>query len=160
VKLHRNKQGGWRIRQGHTAVKTAHSEVKASSVLSFTPLWHDKKADQGIRKKRLFKARKLRNSIGETESGLSGRLISIFSTRANGRNILHKQGFNIRWRDNPPEGLETNVYGVREVYFVGMLSLPLVNDYGLCDHFAEVVHGEFCKDFLENELHLFCVQMQ
>jgi len=107
----------------HTAGKTAHSKAKASSVLSYTPLRHDKKADQGIRLKRLFKARKLCYSIGETESGLLGRPASIFSTGANGGNILHKQGFNIRWSNKSQEELETNVYGVREVYFVGMLPL-------------------------------------
>ena len=110
-------------------------------------------------KKSLFKARKLCYPICEAESSLLGWLTSIFSAGANGRNVLHKQGFNIRWRDIPQEEFETNMYCVGEIYLIGMFSLPLLNDYGLGNQFAEVVHGEFCKDFLVNELHLFCVQM-
>ena len=41
-----------------------------------------------------------------------------------------------------------------------MFSFSLPNDYGLGNQFAEVVHCQFCKDFLVNEFHLFCVQMQ
>ncbi len=89
-----------------------------------------------------------------------GWLTSMFSTGAQGRNIFPKHSFNIRWREIPQEEFKTNVYGVREINLIGMFSLPLVNDYGLGNRFAEVVHGEFCKGFLLNELHLFCVQMQ
>jgi len=42
---------------------------------------------------------------------------------------------------------------------IGIFSV-LVNDYGLGNHFTEVVHGKLGKDFLENELHLFCVEMK
>ncbi len=69
--------------------------------------------------------------------------------------MLHKHSFNIRWRYVPQEEFKTNVYSVREIYLIGMFSLPLLNDYGLGNQIAEVVHGEFRKDFLENELHLF-----
>ncbi len=34
-----------------------------------------------------------------------------------------------------------------------------MNDYGLGNQFIEVVHGKAGKDFLVNELHLFCVKM-
>ncbi len=52
------------------------------------------------------------------------------------------------------------MYCVGEIYLICVFSLLLVNDYGSGNHLAEVVHSEFCKDFLVHELHLFCVQMQ
>ena len=99
-------------------------------------------------------------SIGEADCRFLRLLARIFSARSDWRNILHKQGFNIRWSDFPQEELKTNVYCVREIYLIGIFSLPLLNDYGVGNQFAEVVHSKFCKDFLENELHLFCVQVQ
>src|SRR5699024_8033672 len=76
------------------------------------------------------------------------------------RNVLHKQGLNTGWSDFTQEEFKTNMYCVREIYFISIFPLLLLNDYGLGNQFAEVVHGEFCKDLLVNELHLFCVQMQ
>ena len=67
-------------------------------------------------------------------------LTSIFTTGTNGRNILLEQGFNIRWMDFSKKERKTNVYSIREIDFVVMLSLSLQNDYGLGNQFAEVIH--------------------
>ena len=63
----------------------------------------------------------------------------------------------MRWKDIPKKEFKTNTYRIREIDFIGIFSLSLLNDYELGNPFAEVVHSEFCKDFLENELHFFCV---
>lgn len=47
------------------------------------------------------------------------------------------------------------MYCIREINLIGMRFLCLPDDYGLCNQFAEVVHGELGKNLLENELHLF-----
>lgn len=85
---------------------------------------------------------------------------SIFSTGANGRDILHKHGFKNGWRDCAKKELQTNVYCVGEIYLICVFSLFLLNDYGSGNLFTKVVHSKLCKDFLVHELHLFCVQMQ
>ncbi len=143
----------------HTPEKAAHSKAKANCVLSFRHQCMTKRRIKKSAKKGLFKARKLCYSIGEAESGLLGWLTSVFSAWSNWRNKLHKHGFNIRWGGILKEEFKANVYSVREINLIGMFSLALLNDYGVCDQFAEVVHSELCKDFLENELHLFCVEM-
>ena len=68
-----------------------------------------------------------------------------------------KHGFKNGWRDISKEELSANMYCIREINLIGMRFLCLPNDYGLCNQFAEVVHGELGKNLLENELHLFCV---
>ena len=52
------------------------------------------------------------------------------------------------------------MYCIREIDLIGIFPLCLLDDYGLGNQLAEVVHGKLCKDFPENELHLFCVQVQ
>ena len=52
------------------------------------------------------------------------------------------------------------MYCIREINLIGMRFLCLPDDYGLCNQFAEVVHGELGKNLLEDELHLFCVEMK
>ncbi len=73
--------------------------------------------------------------------------------------MLRKQGFHPRWRESEQEELSANMYSGREVDLVGIFSVFLLNDYGLGNQFIEVVHGKAGKDFLVNELHLFCVKM-
>ena len=73
--------------------------------------------------------------------------------------MLRKHGFNTRWREITQEELSANMYGGREIDFVSIFSVFLLNDYGLGNQFIEVVHGKSGKDFLVNELHLFCVKM-
>lgn len=73
--------------------------------------------------------------------------------------MLRKQGFHPRWREITQEELSANMYGGREIDLVGIFSIFLLNDYGLGNQFIEVVHGKSGKDFLVNELHLFCVKM-
>ena len=51
------------------------------------------------------------------------------------------------------------MYSGREIDLIGVFSVFLLNDYGLGNQFIEVVHGKAGKDFLVNELHLFCVKM-
>ena len=68
-----------------------------------------------------------------------------------------KHGFKNGWRDISKEELSANMYCIREINLIGMRFLCLLDDYGLCNQFAEVVHGELGKNLLENELHLFCV---
>lgn len=53
------------------------------------------------------------------------------------------------------EELSANMYCIREINLIGMRFLCLPDDYGLCNQFAEVVHGELGKNLLENELHFF-----
>ena len=38
------------------------------------------------------------------------------------------------------------MYCIREINLIGMRFLCLLDDYGLCNQFAEVVHGELCKE--------------
>ena len=40
-----------------------------------------------------------------------------------------------------------------------MLRIPLLDDYGRGNQFREVVHGQFCKYFLDDVLHFFCMKM-
>ena len=47
------------------------------------------------------------------------------------------------------------MYCIREINLIVMRFLCLPDDYGLCNQFAEVVHGELGKNLLENELHFF-----
>ena len=51
------------------------------------------------------------------------------------------------------------MYSGGEVDRIGILSVPLLNDYGRGNQLREVVHSEFSKDFLVYVLHLFCVEM-
>ena len=51
------------------------------------------------------------------------------------------------------------MYSGREIDLIGVFSAFLLNDYGLGNHFIEVVHGKTGEDFLVDELHLFCVKM-
>ena len=73
--------------------------------------------------------------------------------------MLRKQGFNKRWRDIPQEELSANMYSSGEIDLIGKFSVFLLNDYGLGNQFIEVVHSKAGKDFLVDELHLFCVEM-
>lgn len=43
---------------------------------------------------------------------------------------------------------------------MGIFSFSLSDGYGLGNHLTEVVLGELCKDFLVDEVHLFCVKME
>ena len=103
----------------------------------------------------LFKSKSLCYSISEAERRFLCWLAHIFSAGSDRRNISHKQGFNIGWSDFTQEEFKTNMYCVGEIYFIVVFPPPLLNDYGLGNQFAEVVHGQFCKDFLVDELHLF-----
>ena len=109
--------------------------------------------------KSLCKKQKLCYSIKEAKRLLSLELTRPTPTGANGRNMLRKQGFHPRWREITQEELSANMYGGREIDLVGIFSVFLLNDYGLGNQFIEVVHGKAGKDFLVNELHLFCVEM-
>ena len=51
------------------------------------------------------------------------------------------------------------MYGSRKVYGIRMLRIPLLDDYGRGNQFREVVHGQFCKYFLDDVLHFFCMKM-
>ena len=73
--------------------------------------------------------------------------------------MLRKQGFNEWWRNIPKKELPANVYSGGEIDLIGMFPAILLNDYGLGNQFIEVIHGETGKDFLVDELHLFCVKM-
>ena len=110
-------------------------------------------------KKSLCKKQKLCYSIEEAKRLLSLELTRPTPTGANGRNMLRKQGFHPRWREITQEELSANMYSGREIDLVGIFSVFLLNDYGLGNQFIEVVHGKAGKDFLVNELHLFCVKM-
>ena len=73
--------------------------------------------------------------------------------------MLRKQGFNDGWRDIAEEELSANMYSSGEIDLIGIFFATLLNDYGLRNQFIEVVHSETGKDFLVDELHLFCVEM-
>ena len=109
--------------------------------------------------KTLCKKQKLCYSIKEAKRLSYLELTRPTPTGANGRNMLRKQGFHPRWREITQEELSANMYGGREIDFIGIFSVFLLNDYGLGNQFIEVVHSKAGKDFLVNELHLFCVEM-
>ena len=138
--------------------RRAKGKSTSETVCSFPPKGHGKK--QTVRlPKTLCKEKKLCYPIQEAKGLFRLELTRPTPTRANGRNMLRKQGFNPRWREITQEELSANVYGGREIDLVGIFSAFLVNDYGLGNQFIEVVHGKAGKDFLVNELHLFCVEM-
>ena len=110
-------------------------------------------------KKALCKQGKLCYSIEEAKGLFRLELTGPTPTGANGRNMLRKQGFNLRWREITQEELSANMYSGREIDLIGIFSVFLLNDYGLGNQFIEVVHSKAGKDFLVNELHLFCVEM-
>lgn len=51
------------------------------------------------------------------------------------------------------------MYSGREIDLIGIFFAILLNDYGLGNQMIEVVHSETGKDFLVDELHLFCMKM-
>lgn len=110
-------------------------------------------------KKALFKKGELCYSVKEAESLFGLWLTGPTPTGANGRNMLRKQGFNERWREIPKKELSANMYSGGDIDLVKVFSVFLLNDYGLGNQFIEVVHGKTGKDFLANELRLFCVKM-
>jgi hypothetical protein len=73
--------------------------------------------------------------------------------------MLRKQGFNERWREFPKKELSANMYSGREIDLIGIFFAILLNDYRQGNQLIEVVHSEAGKDFLVDELHLFCVKM-
>ena len=77
------------------------------------------------------------------------------SSGANRRDEPHKQGFNSRWTDFTSEELHADMYSIGERDLVRVFSFSLSDGYGLGNHLTEVVHGELCKDFLVDEVHLF-----
>ncbi|MBR5222460.1 MAG: hypothetical protein IKV66_15870 [Clostridia bacterium] len=121
---------------------------------------HDEKADQKICKKRLYKQEKLCYPIKETNSRSRLQIAQKISARANRRNILSNQDFQIRLRNIPQKELAANVYGSRKVGFVSVFSALFLRDYMRGDLLGEVVHDERRKDFLKNGLRLFCVEME
>ena len=56
--------------------------------------------------------------------------------------------------------LAANKYSVGKRNRINVFSFPLVDDYGLGNQFTEVVHDELSEDFLEDKIHLFCVEME
>ena len=87
------------------------------------------------------------------------RLSRIFSTGPNRKEQSRKQSFKLRWRYIPPEEIAANMYGSGKVDGIGILGAALLSDYVRGNQFREVVHSQFCKDFLVDVLHLFCVEM-
>ena len=51
------------------------------------------------------------------------------------------------------------MYSRGEVDRIGKLRIAFLNDYMRGNQLGKVVHGEFCKDFLVDVLHLFCVEV-
>lgn len=81
------------------------------------------------------------------------------STGTNGRNKLREQGFHTRRSEITKEEFSANMYSSRKIDLVSIFSVFLMNDYGLGNQFIEIVHGKASKDFLLNELRLFCVEI-
>ena len=138
---------------------TQRNEHIGSGVLISLKKGIANKQAECLLKKALCKKQKLCYSIKEAKRLFRLELTRPTPTGANGRNMLRKQGFNTRWREITQEELSANMYGSREIDLIGIFSVFLLNDYGLGNQFIEVVHGKAGKDFLVDELHLFCVEM-
>ena len=124
-------------------------------ICAFKEKWHSEKADGEIRLKRLFKRENLCYSVSEADRRFLRELTRVSSSRSNRRDEPHKQGFNSGWTDFATEELHADMYGIGERNFVRVFSFSFLDGYGLGNHLTEVVHGELCKDFLVNKVHLF-----
>ena len=120
----------------------------------------EKEADQGIRRKRLYKTKGLCYSIEEADSVLDRRFSGTASAGANGRNMSANESFNNGWRDITKKELSADMYGDREVGFVSMLCVGFGEDHGRGDQFGKVVHDQSGKDLLVDELHLFRMKVK
>lgn len=65
------------------------------------------------------------------------------------------KSFSIGWGHIPTKDLTVNMYRVREVDLIKILSVLLTNDYGLGNQFGEVAYSETSKDFLKDIPHSF-----
>ena len=110
--------------------------------------------------KKLSKERNLCYSVDEAKRVLSGHLSRPASIRANGRNMLANERFNIWWRHITKKELSTNMYCDREVCFIGILAVGFLDDYGRGNQLSKVVHDESGKDLLVYVLHFFCVEVE
>ena len=79
----------------------------------------------------------------------------IASASASNRNILAYGGFNIWWRNITKKELSANLDSNREICFVRVFSVGLLNDYVRGNQFGKVVHDQSGKDLLGNVLHFF-----
>ena len=77
----------------------------------------------------------------------------IASASASDGNILAYGSFNIWWRNITKKKLSANLYSNREIRFVGVFSVGLLNDYVRGNQFSKVVHDQSGKDLLGNVLH-------
>ena len=74
--------------------------------------------------------------------------------------MLTDESFNIWWRYITKKELSANMYGNREVCFIGILTVGFLDDYVRGNQLSKVVHDQSGKDFLVYVLHLFCVEME
>ena len=118
------------------------------------------KAQTQSAKKGVFKKHELCYSVDEAYGSFSSRFAGTTSAWANGQKESRDEGFNNGWRYISPEELSADMYSSREIGFIGIFSVFLLNENLRGDQFGEVVHDQTGKDFLENVLHFFCVEMQ
>ena len=110
--------------------------------------------------KKLFKTKKLCYSIEEAYCMFNNHITWIASAGASDRNILAYGSFNIWWRNITKKELSANLYSNREICFVRVFSVGLLNDYVRGNQFGKVVHDQSGKDLLVYVLHLFCVEVK
>ena len=117
------------------------------------------KRQTGVCQKTLFKKGQLCYSVEETEGRSLYRLSGIASAQTNRKNQSRKQSFKLWWRHIPQEEIAANMYSGGEVDRIGKLRIAFLDYHGRGNQFREVEHSEFCKDFLVDVLHLFCMEM-
>ena len=91
---------------------------------------------------------------------LNGHLTRPASAGSDRRNMLTDESFNIWWRYITKKELSANMYGNREVCFIGILTVGFLDDYGRGNQLSKVVHDQSGKDLLVYVLHFFCVEVE
>ncbi len=81
------------------------------------------------------------------------------SARTNGRNEPANERINIRRRNITEEELSAHQNSNRKVRLIGILTDSVVKDNSRGNEFGKVVHDQSGKNFLVNEIGLFCMEM-
>lgn len=104
----------------------------------------------------LYRRTKLCYPVEEADSGSVTNFARVFSSRADGQNVLTNQGFDIRGRIvHSSQEVSANMNGNCEVGLVSVFAGREGNDYVRGNHFSKVVQDDSSEDFLDNVLPLF-----
>ena len=112
-----------------------------------------------ISPKKLDKNRKLCYSVNEVRSVLNGMNTRMTFARSDRQNVCSNKCFNIRRRYSSQKEITADMYSIRKVYPVKVLSIRFLYRSVRSDEFGEIVHYQTSPYFLKDTLRLFCVKM-